>query len=158
MKKGFTLIELLVVVLIIGILAAIALPQYEKAVFKSRFAEVVMNVKTIDNCINMYKLANGLPKSGTVDFKDMGCDAELSGGEWTENYKYQTKHFWYYVQCSASKCAIIVSDAARFSDDQTFELNNAENSRVCFTKRKPLGRLACKMVEDQGWTYADTVD
>ena len=56
---GFTLIELLVVVLIIGILAAVAVPQYQKAVYKSRLAKLKPLVQALANTADVYYLANG---------------------------------------------------------------------------------------------------
>lgn len=74
--KGFTLIELLVVVLIIGILASVALPQYQAAVAKSRLSTVMSQVKTLKQVAEVFYMANGYYPNDTwesLDFDWPGC-------------------------------------------------------------------------------------
>lgn len=73
---GFTLIELLVVVLIIGILSAVALPQYQKAVDKARATEALTGLKSLADASNVYYLANGNYTGLTLDTLDVQMPAE----------------------------------------------------------------------------------
>ena len=67
-NHAFTLIELLVVVLIIGILASGALPQYQKAVRKAKLAEVATTFSSVSKAIDLWLLENGGFPSSSVLF------------------------------------------------------------------------------------------
>ena len=91
-KKAFTLIELLVVVLIIGILAAIALPQYEKSVVKSRFAEAMTNLKTIVQADEVCRMEKG--ENSTCKLEELPLEI---GAITTPDGRYSSTTYFKYM-------------------------------------------------------------
>jgi len=59
---GFTLIELLVVILIITILMSIGLPQYQKAILKSKLSQLDVIINASKKNVTQYLAANGWPR------------------------------------------------------------------------------------------------
>ena len=83
LNKGFTLIEMLVVVLIIGILAGIALPQYQMAVTKAKIASILPLMRRWKDAMYEYKLQHGDYLDG-ISTSEYG---EYLGVSWPNDWK-----------------------------------------------------------------------
>ncbi len=152
-NSAFTLIELLVVVLIIGILAAVAVPQYQKAVEKSRLAEALLNFKTITDCFAVYKLEHGLPTEGEVYMQDI-CPLEIALEDMGNEYSSKSKNFEYtHPQCTRTGCDVSIFRFPNY--EYALEYKNSGDIKKCFTFQTNIGRYICKSLESQGWEYKD---
>ena len=149
MKRGFTLIELLVVVLIIGILSAVALPQYTMAVEKARAMEGSEYVDVMQKNIDLYVLENGWPSAVGVQCSDFA----------TITLEKPVRYFYGSCWISGSS-AMIKALRGRNALEGKYEFvsgrtGDGEFQRRCYTHLNDFGRKICKQMEAFNWEYID---
>ena len=144
LPKGFTLIELLVVVLIIGILAAVAVPQYQKAVAKSRATEAFMMLKTIEQAQEVYYLTHQ-EYTDNLNNLDISIPADQIGAKWWA--KDDTRPNTYIYSCSTTgSCAALAANRDTLPTLQTIFINaNSEIGTGLFCVSKAKDNLAAQI-------------
>ena len=173
-KKGFTLIEMLVVVLIIGILASVALPQYQMAVTKAKVASILPLMRRWKDALTEYRLQH----DDWLDEVLYSTYGEILGVTWPSDWKYAfnnepcnnnaycSNDYWY--ECSVNdggdgyiSCGHNTSDGSFYiifwsSEDETYPnkltcaAEGKEATKVC----KALGGKLLEEYDEESGIYA----
>ncbi|MBO7238721.1 MAG: pilin [Elusimicrobiaceae bacterium] len=155
MKRAFTLIELLVVVLIVGILSAIALPQYQKAVVKTRYTTMKSLAHSLLNAEEVYFLANGV-YTNDMTALDVTAPADTHITCWADLFSEKTD---VYIRCSHDQI------------EMAYQIYppRKQHSNVCVVHNTDLSSIQAKVCKQEtgkenpsqginsttyrGWTY-----
>lgn len=157
---GFTLIELLVVVRIIGILASVALPQYQKAVEKSRAAEAIQTLKTLrdqqallllngeDSDISWGQGEENNNLFTNIDVEIKGtktpmCDYGTTAGPATKNFEYWADG--QYILAIRRPCNKYTLETTAYQSNYK---DNSVNNIVCYNDTNE--KDWCKMFGGEG--------
>jgi type IV pilus assembly protein PilA len=128
-NEGFTLIELLVVIIIVGVLAAIALPSFLNQIGKARGSEAKSNIGTINRAQQGYRLENNIFASTLTNL-----DAKISG----KFYSYQLG------AGSATVASVSAPLAAGASDLKTYSGQVTQSAADFF------GQVICESTTNGG--------
>ena len=155
MKKGFTLIELLVVVLIIGILSAVALPQYNLAVQKARVMKLLPLMKAIDTAEKVYYMENG---TYTAQWDDLAISMP-GGGNLLSNGQMKYKDFRCFFQGFPDNPSYNQSFYCQGSDDRSpwIEKYFSRNYYICWSDSAYRDKL-CKSISGKAASDLNTID
>ena len=163
-RSGFTLIELLVVVLIIGILAAIALPSYQKAVEKSRAIEALTTIRNLQLAVDAAILAGNYDPNKDIAFASELTAEELaeygaSQGSLDIEVPLNSGNFTYNIIAfnGGTNKSISATRTAKENNIPLYEITSSNNgtgwNTVCwwhYAETSGRGEALCKSLESLG--------
>ena len=123
-NRAFTLIELLVVVLIIGILAAVALPQYQKAVMRSRYNNLKTLTKNIANAQEVYYMEN-------EKYADTFAELPIEMPSGKLDTSTDNRYYYSWGFCLTNKQITCQNNQIKMNYQQRLNTHTEPGTRIC---------------------------